>query len=433
MTPANNLVAAIDSMVQEVYQPTEPGAAIIVVKDGQVLYRRAIGLANMELGVPITPEMIFRLGSITKQFTGVAILLLAQQGRLALSDPITKFLPEYPTHGHTITIEHLLAHTSGIRSYTDMAEWQPNWRKDFTVAELIDFFKYQPMEFAPGTRWSYSNSGYHLLGAIIEQVAGQPYEQFLQQQIFEPLGMQHTCNDSTRRIIPLRVAGYTKDGDAYVNAEYLSMTQPYAAGGLLSTVDDLAIWNAALSNNTLLPAETLKQAWIPYKLADGSSTGYGYGWAMDTWQGRPTIEHGGGIHGFVTYGLRMPEDDLFIAVLSNNESIRLVEFLALKIAGLVIGAPYVPPVAITLDVQELAAFVGTYQLPHNQEWTITLEDGQLIGQRTHWPRISLIPIDKTAFYFEAMPLFRFVFTQGTTLELHGRSGLEETAVRSTME
>jgi CubicO group peptidase (beta-lactamase class C family) len=430
MTHDTNLNAAIDSLVEETYHPTQPGAAMIVIKAGQVLYRSAIGLAQMELGVPITPEMGFRLGSITKQFTAVAILRLVEQGRLALTDPITTFLPEYPTHGHTITIEHLLTHTSGIRSYTSMPEWQAIWRKDFTVAELIDFFKYQPMEFAPGIRWSYNNSGYHLLGAIIEQVSGQSYEQFLQQQIFEPLGMLHTANDNTRRIIPLRVAGYSKEGDEYVNAEYLSMTQPYAAGGLLSTVDDLAIWNAALTNNTLLAPDLLQRAWQPYTLADGSSTGYGYGWAIDAWQGRPTIEHGGGIHGFVTYGLRMPEDDLFIAILSNNESIRQVELLALKIAGLVIGAPYVPPVAISLEAQELEALVGTYQLPHKQQWVITLEDGQLIGQRTDWPRISLIPVANTAFYVEAMPLLRLIFTPNSTLEVHGRSGIEETALRA---
>src|SRR5215216_3268179 len=170
------------------------------------------------------------------------------------SRPITRFLPDYPTHDHTITVEHLLTHTSGIRSYTDMPEWPPLWRKDFSVGELIDSFKDQPMQFAPGTRWAYNNSGYVLLGAIIEQLSGLSYAQFVQQRIFAPLGMRQSYYDRTAQIIPKRAAGYP-------NAEYLSMTQPYAAGALASTVDDLARWDRALVDGRLLQPATLARAW----------------------------------------------------------------------------------------------------------------------------------------------------------------------------
>ncbi|MGB8983239.1 MAG: serine hydrolase domain-containing protein, partial [Anaerolineales bacterium] len=207
MQPDNLLIETIDNWVKESYQPTEPGVAVIAVRDGKIVFRTGQGMANLELGVPIGPDMVFRLGSLTKQFTAVAILMLAEQGKLALDDSISRFLPDYPTHDHLITIEHLLTHTSGIKSYTAMPEWPSLWRKDFTVQELIDFFKYQPMESAPGKRWAYNNSGYILLGAIIEQVSGQSYEQFIRQSIFEPLGMKQSYYDSPSWVIPGRVAG----------------------------------------------------------------------------------------------------------------------------------------------------------------------------------------------------------------------------------
>src|SRR5215212_5631779 len=169
MQSDNVLIQTIENLVQESYKPNEPGAAVIVAKDGEVIFRKGQGMANLELEVPIEPDMVFRLGSITKQFTAVAILMLAEQGKLDLDDSISQFLPGYPTHDYLITIKHLLTHTSGIKSYTSIPEWPPLWRKDFTVQELIDFFKYQPMESAPGKRWAYNNSGYILLGAIIEK------------------------------------------------------------------------------------------------------------------------------------------------------------------------------------------------------------------------------------------------------------------------
>lgn len=435
MTATSELTLAIDHLLGESYQPSEPGASVIVVKAGQVLYRHAIGMAQLELGVPLSADMVFRLGSITKQITAVAILMLQEQGRLALSDPMTKFLPEYPTHGHTITIEHLLTHTSGIRSYTNMPEWLAIWRKDLSVTELTNLFKDQPLEFAPGTRWAYNNSGYHLLGAIIEQISGQSYEQFLQQQIFTPLGMQQTAYDHSLPIIPGRVAGYAKGPDGYSNAEYLSMTQPYAAGALISTVDDLATWDRALTDNTLLRAETLQQAWKSYQLADGTSTSYGYGWSLSEWQGRPTIEHGGGIHGFSTYGLRMPAEQLYIAILTNLGNGPILELLALRIAALVLGEPYSAPTPIALENAELQAVVGTYQLPNEQQWQIVLEDGQLFGQRSDWPRRRLVPTSQNDFYVAEMPLNRIVFSRNdsgtiTAIAVYGRTGLAETAQRA---
>jgi D-alanyl-D-alanine carboxypeptidase len=420
MTATPDLVSAIDALMREAYPPTEPGAAVIAVRDGETILRAGYGMAHLELGVPIEPDMVFRLGSITKQITAVAILMLMEQGLLQLDDPITTFIPDYPTHAHTITIEHLLTHTSGIQSYTDMPSWDAVWRKDFTVPELIDFFKHQPMQFAPGTRWAYNNSAYFLLGAVIEKVSGKPYEQFLQEQIFAPLGMRQTAYDRPLPIVPRRAAGYSKGPDGYTNAEYLSMTQPHAAGAIASTVDDLARWDASLTACTLVSAESLARAWEPYQLADGKRTGYGYGWAVSSWQGSRIIEHGGGIHGFVTFALRMPEERTFVALLSNNAGGRSPEFLALQIAAHLIGRPYAIPAPIALSPEALPAYAGTYQMPDGVTWTVAMADGRLTGQWPDGPPLALVPTSRTEFYVEGNPLLQLRFS--------GEAGTPMTAV-----
>ena len=198
-------VRAMDELLSKRYPPNEPGAAVIVVKDGKNVLRKGYGMADLELGVKVEPDMVFRLGSVTKQFTSAAILMLAERGKLSVTDDITKFLPDYPTKGRAITVEHLLTHTSGIKSYTSLPAWPGLWRKDMTVAEMIDLFKNEPADFAPGEQWLYNNSGYTLLGAIIEKVSGQTYEEFVRKNIFEPLGMTHSYYGSTLRVIPRRV------------------------------------------------------------------------------------------------------------------------------------------------------------------------------------------------------------------------------------
>ena len=206
--PAASSNGSYDAIVTAAYSPSDPGAVVIVVKDGTVVYRKAVGMANVELGVALQPDMVFRLASITKQFTATAIMLLVERGKLALSDPIEKFFPDYPTQGHVITVEHLLTHTSGIRSYTDIPGWMTGRIKtDMKVAELVDAFKNEPMQFAPGTRYSYNNSAYVLLGALVEKVSGQSYGAFVTEHIFKPLGMTSSFYGSNEPVIPKRVQG----------------------------------------------------------------------------------------------------------------------------------------------------------------------------------------------------------------------------------
>jgi CubicO group peptidase (beta-lactamase class C family) len=404
-----DLGAAIDELVKKTYRAGEPGAAVIVVKDGKTVFRKGYGMANMELGVPIEPDMIFRLGSITKQFTAVAILMLAEQGKLSISDEITKYLPDYPTRGHKITIEHLLTHTSGIKSYTSIPEWRAQWRKDVPLKEMIDLFKDKPMDFAPGEKWSYNNSGYVLLGAIIEKVSGQSYQDFIEKNIFAPLGMKHSFYDSTQRIISRRVAGYSRRGSNYQNAEYLSMSWPHAAGSLMSSVDDLALWDAALYTEKLVKHESLKRAWTPYVLSNGKPTKYGYGWGVLSFEGYRVIEHGGGINGFTTDAVRLPDERVFIAILTNRDS--GTAGLGHKIAMLAVGKSYSDPVAIKLPPGALDKYVGVYKLNEKQDVVVTKEGENLLMQHPQAGRVEILPISETEFFVKTFPSIRVGFVK----------------------
>ena len=400
--PAANgdLSATFNAELEKVFKPNEPGAAAIVVKDGQVLFRKGYGMANLELGVPVAPEHIFRIGSITKQFTTVSILMLMEQGKLALTDEITKFLPDYPTQGHKITLEHLLTHTSGIVSYTGLPEWRPLWRKDLTMSELIDLFKNKPLDFAPGENYKYNNSAFVLLGAIIEKVSGMSYGEFVEKKIFAPLGMTSSFYDNTQRIIPRRAAGYSKNATGYANAEYLSMSQPHAAGSLMSTVDDLAKWDAALYTEKLVKQESLKRAWTSYKLNNGKLTNYGYGWAIGTLEGMPMIGHGGGINGFTCYAIRLPEAHIYVAVLTNREADpgEVTKKLAVLASGKKWTEPKPQP-GVTLSEAVLERYVGEYQLAPNFSITITREGNVLMAQATGQSKFPLTAEGPTKFSF----------------------------------
>jgi CubicO group peptidase (beta-lactamase class C family) len=392
----------MEAVLTKAYPADQPGAAVIATRDGEVLYRAARGMANLELGVPLEADMVFRLGSISKQFTGAAIALLEERGELSIDDPITKFLPDYPTHGHEITVAHLLAHTSGIRSYTGILGWmETKIKEDLTTEELVDGFKNEPMDFAPGERWSYSNSGYVLLGAIIEKVTGKSYEDFVEQEIFAPLGMTSSYYGSHDQIILRRASGYDGSPGEYRNAQYLSMTQPHAAGSLLSTVNDLAKWDHALYSNCLLSDETRKKMMTPFKLNDGSSTEYGYGFLIGELRDRPLVFHGGGIFGFITYGLRLPQERIYVAVLTNSTGHPVrADDVARRLAAIAIGDPFPEFEAIELDQPTLESYTGIYRVDEENTRSVMLIDGQLHTQHNAGRRLPIIPHSENGFFYE---------------------------------
>jgi len=407
---AQSLEARLDATVGANYKPTEPGATVIVVKDGKTLLRKAYGIADTAGMKPMDPGMVLRLGSITKQFTAVAILLLADEGKLALGDDITRFFPDYPTKGKKITVEHLLTHTSGIASYTSRQDYPLTMGRDMTPAQMIDSFKNAPLDFEPGTAYRYNNSGYFLLGAIIEKVSGMPYAKFVEQRIFVPLGMKDTAYEGYERSKTPHAAGHSQGANGFEHSAPLSMTQPYAAGSLVSTVDDLARWDAAVSQGKLLKPASWKRAFTPYTLADGKSTGYGYGWQVGTLQGAPQVSHGGGINGFSTYALRLPEQKVFVAVLGNADGgLANPGVVASKAAALAIGKPFREFKEIALDAATLDRYVGVYEVEKGVTRSFRREGEVLVMQRSGRSPIRLKAFSQNGFYLpDGYDHFEFV-------------------------
>ena len=398
---AQVLTAEFDKLLQETFKPDGPGATVLIAKKGQIVYHKAFGMANLELGIALKPEHVFRIGSVTKQFTGAAIMQLVEQGKLSLQDDLTKFIPDYPTQGKKITVEHLLTHTSGIKSYTGMIEWTDEVRrKDFTVSALIDYFKNQPMDFEPGAKYEYNNSGYILLGFIIEKVSGKTYAEYVNEHFFKPLGMSNSYYGDLAPVIKNRVAGYSQADVAgtYTNAPYLSMTQPYAAGSLLSTVEDLYTWTKALHSGKVIKPESLKKMTTPYILPDGSNTHYGYGLQMGNLLGSPTVEHSGGINGFLSDLVYVPGEDVCVAILTNCDC-EPPRDLTAKLAALTMGKPLVPK-AIQLEAGLLEQYVGVYENEKKEQRIISVENGQLHSMRSGGSKYKLVPYGADQFFFE---------------------------------
>ena len=406
----DNLTNTFDVFVEEAYSANEPGAAVLIAQGGEIIYTKGQGMANLEWEIPIEPNMVFRWGSITKQFTAVAILILMEQGKLKLDDLITSYLPDYPMPDQSITIRHLLTHTSGIMSYTALPSWLPLWRKDMSVAEIVDLAKDEPMLFQPGEKMEYCNSGYILLGAIIEAVSGQSYAEFVQAAIFEPVGMKTAVYDMAQPIILRRVAGYSPSPDGFVNAEYISMTQPYAAGSLAGSVYDLAAWDKALYIEKLLKQEALALAYEPFTLNDGTLSHYGFGWGFNDYEGYRLISHGGGIHGFSTYAVRELTTQSFVAVLTNNDS-KLPELLAIKLMAEALGKPLRDPKPISVPEDVLQSYAGHFKVDETISRKIFCEDGKLFSQLGEQPPIGLIPVAENHFVMTPNILMSLVFVR----------------------
>ncbi len=291
--------------------------SVLVAKGGKVLLKKGYGMANIELDVPNAPDTKFRLGSITKQFTATAILQLAAQGKLDVQDKVSKYIDNSPAAWKDITIHHLLTHTSGIPNFTSFDDYAKRQRETVTPLQLVDRFKDRPLDFAPGSKYSYSNSGYEVLGVIIEKVSGEKYEDYVKRHIFDPLDMNDTGYDHDTQIIKHRAAGYqkTKDGKLQ-NADYIDMSIPYSAGSLYSTVEDLYRWDRALYGEKILNAEWKKKMFTPFL------NNYAYGWNVRGEGADLTISHSGGVNGFSTQINRYPGQDACVIVLTNGPGIR---------------------------------------------------------------------------------------------------------------
>ncbi len=397
--PAQQLEQEIDAIVQTIYNDNEPGVALLVAKNGEPIYKKAFGKANLELDVPMKPENVFELASITKQFTAVAILMLEEQGKLKVEDVITKFIPDYPTNDKKITVHHLLNHTSGIKSYTSM-KLDSLARNDMSPTQIIDYFKNEPMDFDPGEQYRYNNSGYILLGYIIEVITKDTYENFIENHIFKKLNMSNSQYGSMTELVNNRASGYMQNDKGFRNADYLSLTLPYAAGSLMSTVDDLLKWQNALNNNLLIKKETFNKAINGSTLNNGEKIPYGYGLSVTKLQGSKGYTHSGGIFGYSTNGIYLQEEDVYVIGLTNC-SCKDIGAITTKVAAAAIGKSFPNKKdAITLSEDKLKKWTGAYQFDGGVVRFITLKDGALVSQREGSTVFKIYPMSETHFIFE---------------------------------
>ncbi len=400
---ATSAAREIDALLLRSFSEDAPGVAVLVARGDAVIYRGARGRADVEAGVPLKPEDRFRIGSVTKQFAAAGVLALVEAGKVKLDDPLSKYVPGYP-NGDRITVLQLLNHTSGVKSYTGIPGHMAGpIAKDLTTAQLIDVFKDHPVDFAPGTQWAYNNSGYVLAGAVIEAASGQPWHDYLRTTFFEPLSMRDTGDGHDPAIVAKQVKGYTFDGGKPAPAMQLSMTQPHAAGALVSNVDDLLRWNRALHEGRVLKSETYRRMITPEGKAADPGVGYGFGLTADTVRGQPQLQHGGGIFGFSSFLAYLPGPDITVVVLENDDTYpgrERPDALARRLAAIALGNPYPAPIAIPVDAATLQAAEGVYRFPSDVVRTLRVVEGRLTAQRTGSNRSSLIPIAKDEFLYE---------------------------------
>ena len=332
--------------------------AVLVARNGVSVLDRGYGLANAEWQIANAPTVKFRVGSITKQFTATLVMMLQKDGKLTTSDPLCKFVPACPAAWRQITLHQILTHTAGIPDYTELPSFKTTQALAATPAQLVARFKALPLDFKPGTKFKYSNSGYVLLGFVLERVSGTPYATLLKDRILDVVHMDDSGYDDNAAIIPRRAAGYTTHNGKLANAAFIDMTIPYAAGSIYSTVKDLLKWDQALYTTALLPKALLDAMFTPYKAIAG------YGWAIDTQFGHKMISHNGGIDGFVSNIARYPDDKVTIIVLSNLETAP-IGTISKDLAAIVFDQPYTMPAEahyISLAKPALALLAGRYRV-----------------------------------------------------------------------
>ena len=381
---------ALQTRLDEVAKSFTPhdafmGAALVVSGDA-VLLDKGYGMASLEWGIPNTPETKFRLGSLTKQFTATLVLLLQQDGKLNIADPVSKYLPDAPKAWEKITVAELLGHTSGIPNFTNdkaFGMWSQSPR---TVAEELAFFSDKPLDFEPGSKFDYSNSNFEVLGAVIEKVSGKKYGDLLRERIFDPLGMKDTGLDADDLVLPKRAEGYMPGKDGLVVARSESMSVPWAAGSIYSTTGDLLKWEHGLFGGKVLSADSLKL------MTTAGKGNYGLGVGVEDMDGLKVVDHGGGIEGFNTFLSYVPERKIAVVVLSNVNG-GAPDQMAHQLLNVVLGKPVILPSerkAVPITKEELAKFVGVYELAPTFSLTFAVSGDGLTGQGTGQPALSLI-------------------------------------------
>jgi CubicO group peptidase (beta-lactamase class C family) len=428
---ASSLEQRLDRLVLDYYpSAADPGAAVLVMVDGKPMLRKGYGMADLEKSVKVTPDMIFRIGSITKQFTAVVVLQLVNQGKISLDDPITKHLPDFDTRGKSITVEHLLSHTSGLPNYTATPDYAEGMARDLKPAEIVAIVAGKPLEFDPGTRFRYSNTNYALLGMLIEKVTGRTYADNLESLIAKPLGLSDTRYGRDDFPTPRHAHGYERDSSGqWAPGRPLSMTQPFAAGAIESTVDDLAKWTQALTDGKALDSKLLDRAWTPFKPIESPSD-YGYGWSIRPESGERWIAHNGGINGFQSAAVWIPEKKVYVAILRNALGGPAPDLLLRRLALEAVGRPEPKRVAITLAPETLDRYVGVYALSPEAKFTISRDGNKLIAEAPNKSKVELFAEAQDKFFSENDVQFSFtVENEKATQMTLRRAGRDSLAKR----
>ncbi len=376
-----------------------PALSIAIVRNGEVVKARGYGLANVELNVAASPETIYQSGSVGKQFTATAVMMLVEDGKIALDDKINKYFTDAPERWSSITVRHLLTHTAGTTDYPKDFDF----RRDYTEADLLRKAAEIPLAFAPGEKWSYSNMGYAMLGILISKVTGKFYGEFLQKRIFKPLGMNTARIISEADIIPNRAAGYRQEKGELKNQAWVSPSMNTTAdGSLYLTVLDMAKWDAALYTEKLLKKSSLDQMWTPVKLNNGKTKQYGFGWAFEDVRGHKIIEHGGAWQGFTSHIARYVDDKLTVIVLVNRAGAN-PGAIAHGIAGLY-NPELAPPERkeARVDPKVLNDYAGQYEISPDFILNITVEADKLWVEPTGQRKAELFPESETKFFFKVV-------------------------------
>ncbi|HMK17620.1 MAG TPA: serine hydrolase domain-containing protein [Chitinophagaceae bacterium] len=404
----------LDTLISAYAKLHKFNGSALVAKNGVILLNKGYGYRNAENKVVNNEQTIFQLGSITKQFTSAVILKLQEEKKLSVSDKLSKYFPGYPK-GDSITIEHLLTHTSGIYNYTNDANFMSNEvTKPASREKIMALFKDKPLDFSPGTSWNYSNSGYSLLGYIIEAVTGKPYYQAVRKYIFTPLHMTHSGFDFTHLKKKEKATGYfSLEGKNPAIAPIVDSSVSFSAGAIYSTVGDLFLWHKALQKNTVLSKAQQEKAYTPVK------NKYGYGWGIDSIEGKRNVSHGGGIHGFITEISRVPEDDVCVILLSNASD--PLGDITKSIIAILYGREYVLPkerIVMKLPEEKLKQYEGEYELNKDLHVIINLKDGELVATPTG-QRAEVLYAEKEDFLFVQSQDIQLEFTRNEKKEVDG--------------
>lgn len=391
-TPAAMAIYADQVLDEHKVGRDGPGVTLLVARGDQLLYKGARGLASVELGVPMQPDQLMRIGSVTKQFAAAALLKQIDEGKAKLDDPLSRFLPDYP-NGSQITLLQLLNHTSGVKSYTGIAGYMHNpIRRDLSTAELVKEFKDQPVDFQPGEKWAYNNSGYVLLGAVVEAISGKTWHQSIDELLLKPAQVASVHYQAGDKLFKGMAQGYTLNGQRELApAGILSMTQPHAAGALIGNTEGLWRWNQALHGGRLISKASYARMTTPEGPAKAFH--YGYGITTTTLRGQPMLGHGGGIHGFVSLLNYLPQSGITVAILRNSDGPGLsLDTVARKLAAFAIGEPFAERKPVAVPAEQLKAAEGIYALDDRQTRTLRVKDGVLTHQRSGGPVVALMPL-----------------------------------------